>query len=171
MILSRDERLKNARRGLWRTALVWTPLFLAAGGGGVYFLILQITGSDGYGWVLPIVLLAFGVLFGFQSIQALRDLHGGTVTITGFITRHWWRLDLVARSNYLRIDYDKIFRTDRVQWLTIDKDDYVEVEYFPSSMIAVTIEKREAPEGAGPPRKDPSEPAPREPDPLLIERD
>ena len=52
----------------------------------------------------------------------------------------------------------------------MDQGDYVEIEYYPSSMIAVTVEKREAPEGAGPP-DEPDEPMPREPDPLFIERE
>ena len=170
MIMSRDERLAKARGGLWRTALIWTPLFLAAGGSGLYFLVLQVTGSDGSGWVLPPVLLLFGALFGFQGTQAIRDLRGGTRMTAGYITRHWWRLDLLSRSNYLRIDYEKIFRIDRVQWLTLKQGDYVEIEYFPSSMIAVTVEKGEAPEGVDPPSDKPDEPPLPEPDPLLIER-
>lgn len=171
MIVSREERLSRARGGLRRTALLWTPCFVAGVGAGAYFLILEAAGDDGYGWVLPTVLLLFGALFGFQSIQAIRDLRGGTVPLTGFITRRWWRFDLGSRSHYLRIDSDKILRTDRAQYLTVAKDDYVAIEYFPASMVAVVVEKTDAPEGAGPPPGESPEEKPPEPDPLLIERD
>ena len=169
MIVDREERLKSTRGGLWRTALFWTPLAVGGLGSGVYFLAIEAAG-DGNGWIVPGILLVVGALFAFQGVQALRDLSGGTQTMAGFITRRWWRLDLGTRSHYLRIDNNRILRTDRPQYLTVDQGDYVEIEYYPSSMIAVTVEKREAPEGAGPP-DEPDEPMPREPDPLFIERE
>ena len=169
MTVQREDRLKQTRRELWRTSLFWTPLCIAAVGGGLYLLILQL-GGEGYGWVLPFLFLIFGVLFGYQGIGALRDLQGGTAMLAGVITRHWRRFDLGTRSNYLRIDRDKIIRVDRVQHLTVNQGDYVEIEYYPSSMIAVIVEKKEPPEGYGPP-DEPDGPAPHEPDPLLIERD
>lgn len=171
MITQDDGRLKKARAGLWRTAFFWTPLFVAAAGAGVYFIFLELTTDDGYGWILPSVLLVFGFLFGVQGFQAIRDLRGGTLTTEGFITRRWWRLDLGSRSHYLRINHEKILRTDRVQYLTVEKDDYVEIEYFPSSMIAVKVDKTEAPESAGPPPDELIKAELPEPDPLLIERD
>ena len=172
MTLEREAMLRQVRRGLWRTALFWTPLFLAAAGSGLYLLIREAAG-DGYGWVLPGLLLVFGALFGFQGIQAIRDLRGGTSAILGFITRRWRRFDLGSRSHYLRIDNDKIIRLDRVQYETLAEGDYVEVEYFPGSMVALVVEKREAPEGAGPPPDEPGPgpQSPPEPDPLLIERE
>ncbi len=129
--------------------------------------------GSGLPWLFPAILLALALLFAYQASLAIRDLRGNTETQTGFITRRWRRLDLASRSHYLRIDNDKIIRIERVQFLTVDKDDYVEVEYFPASMAAVTVEKREAPEGASPPEDERGKPPPpvSEPDPLLIERD
>ena len=172
MRVEREAMLRQVRRGLWRTALFWTPLFISSAGAGLYLLILEAATSDGYGWVLPGLLLVFGALFGFQGIQAIRDLRGGTSALRGFITRRWRRFDLGSRSHYLRIDNDKIIRIDRVQYETVGDGDYVEVEYFPGSMVALAVEKREAPEGAGPPPEDDDagDRAP-EPDPLLIERE
>lgn len=170
MMESRDDRLRRARRSLWRTALIWMPLFIAAIGGAIYFFIAEAATDSGNGWVLPCVLTVFGALFGFQGIQAVRDLRGGTEIVAGFITRRWSKFDLGMRTSYLRIDRDRIIRIDRVQWLTVDKDDYVELEYFPASMVGVTIEKKEPPEGRDLPAA-PAEPPSPEPDPLLIERE
>ncbi len=171
MVDTREDKLRRAHRGLWRAAIIWTPPFLASAGGGVYFLVRQVATDDGAGWVAPIVLLLFAALLGFQSIQPIRDLRGRTVSLEGFITRRWAKFDLIARSNYLRIDHDKILRTDRVQYLMVEQDDYVTVEYFPASMIAAVIEKKEPPEGLGVAPSGPEEAALPEPDPLLIERD
>ncbi|MCY3882183.1 MAG: hypothetical protein OXG61_08695 [Chloroflexi bacterium] len=168
---AREDKLRRAHRGLLRAAIIWTPPFLASAGGGVYFLVRQVATDDGAGWVAPIVLLIFAALLGFQSIQPLRDLRGRTVMLEGFVTRRWAKFDLIARSNYLRIDHDKILRTDRVQYLMVDKDDYVEIEYFPASMIAAVVEKKEPPEGLDIAPEGPEEAGLPEPDPLLIERD
>lgn len=168
---TREEKLRKARRGLWRSAILWTPPFLASLAGGLYFLTRQVATDDGAGWVAPVLLLVFAVLLGFQSIQPLRDLRGRTLTLEGFISRRWAKFDLISRSNYLRIDHDKILRTDRVQYLMVDKDDYVAIEYFPASMIAAVVEKRDPPEGLGIAPEGPEEAALPEPDPLLIERD
>ena len=169
MIMSREERLRSARGGLWRSALVWTPLFLASAGGGFYFLYMQLATDSGSGWAVPIILILFGALLGYQSAQSIRDLRGSTATTEGFITRRWSKFDLGMRTSYFRLDNGKILRLDRVQWLQIKKDDYVEVEYFPASMMGVTVEKREPPEGEGPRPEVPEDELP-EPDPLLIER-
>lgn len=170
-VVTREDKLRRARRGLWRAAILWTPPFLASLGGGLYFLIRQVATDDGAGWVAPALLLAFSVLLGFQSIQPLRDLRGRTATMEGVITRRWAKFDLISRSNYLRIDHDKILRTDRVQYLLVDKDDYVAIEYFPASMVAAVVEKKEPPEGLDLAPREPQETAIPEPDPLLIERD
>ena len=129
--------------------------------------------GGGLPWLFPTILLALSLLFGYQASLAIRDLRGSTHTVAGFITRRWRRLDLASRSHYLRIDDDKIIRIERVQFLAVERDDYVEIEYVPASMAAVRVEKRAPPEGASPPRRASERPAPAaaDPDPLLIERD
>ena len=171
MMESRDDRLRRARRSLWRAALLWMPLFIASIGGAMFFFIAEAATDDGYGWVLPSILIVFGSLFGFQGIQAVRDLRGGTEVVAGFITRRWSKFDMGMRTSYLRIDRERIIRIDRAQWMTVDKDDYVEIEYYPASMVGVTMEKKEPPEGSESPAATPAEPAAPEPDPLLIERE
>ncbi len=167
----RAERLRKARRSLKRTAAFWTPLATAALGFGLYFFFDELLG-DGSGWAIPAVFLVFSVLFGFQGVQAIRDLVGGTVMLTGSITRHWWRLDFViSRSHYVRIDNDKILRADRVQHLLVKQGDYVGIEYFPASMLAASIEKIDRPEGEEEPPDEPPGPTPAESNPLLIERE
>ena len=168
----RARRLDAARATLRRSAMLWTPLFLAAAGGALWYVLAEIAGGDG-GWVLPVILLALAALCGFQALQALRDLRGEPRLLSGWITRHWSRGDLfVARSHYLRIDRRQIVRVDKVQHQLVQQGDYVEIEYFPSSMLAVYVEKRERPDGDDGP-DEPGEPPPPEPrpDPLLIERE
>ena len=125
---------------------------------------------DGFPWVFPIILFALGALFTYQVSQPMRDLRGGTLTTAGFITRHWRRLDLTSFSHYLRLDNGKLLRTDKLQYLAVDKGHYVEIEYYPASMLAVIVDRQEAPEGADLP-DEPDEPNAPEPDPLLIERE
>ena len=167
----RDVRRRRVRNGLWRTALFWTPLFLVTAGGGLYCFILEAATDDGFGWALPSVLVVFGALFGYQGIQAIRDLRGGTAVIEGFITRRWRRFDLGSRSYYLRIDNDKIVRADRMLYEPVEQGNYVAVEYYPGSMVALMVEKREPPGGTEPPPDEPGHDEPPSPDPLLIERD
>ena len=165
----RARRLAAARASLRRTAMLWTPLFLVAAGGALWYL----AAGDG-GWVLPVILLALAALCGFQSFQALRDLRGEPRLLSGWITRRWSRGDLfVARSHYLRIDRRQIVRVDKVQHELVKQGDYVELEYFPASMLAVSVEKRERPGGDDDGPDEPREPPPPEPrpDPLLIERE
>ena len=171
MNTEKDVRLRRVRAGLWRSALFWTPLFIVTAGGGLYCYILEAATDGGFGWVLPSVLVVFGSLFGFQGIQALRDLRGGTAMVEGFVTRRWRRFDLGSRSYYLRIDNDKIVRADRVLYDPIEQGAYVAVEYYPGSMVALRVERREPPEGREPPSDEPGPDEPPTPDPLLIERD
>lgn len=172
-----DERargLESARASLRRSAMIWTPLFVVTAGGALWYVFSEIVGGEDGGWVLPVILLAMAALCGFQALQALRDLRGQPSRIAGTITRHWSRSDLfVARSHYLRLDSRQIMRVDKVQHQLVQRGDYVEVEYFPASMIAVTVEKRERPDGGDGPDepRDPPPPEPPRSDPLLIERE
>lgn len=170
----RARRLATARASLRRSALIWTPFFLVTAGGALWYVLSQIAGGGDGGWVLPVILLAMAALCGFQALQALRDLRGQPRLLSGVITRHWSRGDLfVSRSHYLRLDSRQIVRVDKVQHQLVKRGDYVEVEYFPASMLAVTVEKRERPDGEDGPDepRDPPPPEPPRPDPLLIERE
>ena len=147
-VVKRALALRRVRHGLWRSALFWTPLFLASAFGFVFFFFGELTGDDGQGWVLPVILFGLGSLFGYQSVQSIRDLRGGVLTAEGTITRLWSRTDsVVMRSHYLRLERSEIFRVEKIQHQLLKKGDHVTLEYYPATMVVVTIERKEAPEG------------------------
>lgn len=136
---------------LVRSAILWTPLFLLALFGALYFMVDTILGGDHGGtWVLVIILAVLATLFGFQCIQSLLDLRGEPKDESGFVTRRWSRSDsIVMRSHYVRLG-KHILRGDVDLLANIKEDDYVEVSFYPHSALLVWIEKVDPPEGAKP---------------------
>jgi hypothetical protein len=133
----------RARGSLFRTALVWTPFFAVSLGAWLYFTVGQLFGF-GEGWFLVGVLSFVTFLLGYQSVGATRDLFRGTSEVTGRVTRRWARRDsLVIKSHYVRIDHGKIIRLDGVFHTDVAQGDNVRIVYYPSSMMAVTVEKLE----------------------------
>ena len=96
----------TARAQVQRQAVIYTPLFVAT----AIALLLIAVGVWDLGPVLLIITLLVTFLFGYQSIQALRDLRAVPRTTRGPITRIWSKMDLVVtRSHYIRIE-GNIFR-------------------------------------------------------------
>lgn len=96
----------SARAQVLRTAVFYTPLFLAS---AIVAALLLVGVWDG-GPVLLVIMLFLSVLFGFQSIQSLRDLRADLRTTRGPVRRIWSKMDLfVTRSHYIAIDR-QIFR-------------------------------------------------------------
>ena len=139
---------RGVRGRLIRSALLWTPLFLLALFGALYYAVDTILGGDHGGtWVLVVVLGVLATLFGFQCIQTLLDLRSEPREERGFVTRRWSRSDsLVMRSHYVRMG-KHILRGDVDLLANIKEDDYVEVSFYPHSAVLVWIEKMEPPEG------------------------
>ncbi len=131
----------RARGSLMRTAVIWTPFFVASFGTWSYFVVGQLFGF-GEGWFLVGVLSLVTFLLGFQSLGAVRDLIRGTREVTGEVTRRWARRDsLVIKTHYVRIDHGKIIRLDGLFHSEVGRGDRVRIVYYPSSMIAVTVER------------------------------
>lgn len=129
------------RGGLVRSAAIWTPLFVVVGGAFLYYLAGQLLGFGGGTWFLVVVLGVLSFLMGFQSINALRDLMGGTREVEGEVTRRWARRDsLVFQSHYIRLD-KKIFRIDAVFHRDIKVGDRVRLRYYPASMVVLSAER------------------------------
>ena len=146
-VVKRQLALRRVRGGLWRSTIFWTPLFLLSAVGLVFFFFGELTGNNGQGWVLPVILVFLAILFGYQSVQSIRDLRGDLRKAEGAITRHWSRTDsVIMRSHYLRLDSREIFRVEKVQHRLLKKGDYVALEYYPATMVVVIVEKQEAPE-------------------------
>jgi hypothetical protein len=147
---------RGVRGRLIRSAVLWTPLFLATVGATVWFLIdtALLGGDHGGTWVLVVVLAVLATLFGFQSIQSLLDLRSNPIEESGWVTRRWSRSDsLVMRSHYLRLG-KRILRGDVDLLANIKEDDWVDVTFYPHSAVIVWVEKAIPPEGEEPPKRD-----------------
>lgn len=138
-----QQKMQEARirGGLVRSAAIWTPLFAIVGGAFVYYLLGQLFGFGNGTWFLVVVLGFLSFLMGFQSINALRDLIGGTREVEGEVTRRWARRDsFVFQSHYIRLD-KKIFRIDGFFHRDIKVGDQVRLRYYPASMVVVSAER------------------------------
>ena len=96
----------SARASVLRSAIFYTPLFAAC----VVAALLTLIGAWDLGIVLLVILLLLAFLFGYQSIQSLRDLREELRTTRGPVLRIWSKMDLfVTRSHYIAVGRN-IFR-------------------------------------------------------------
>lgn len=132
-------RARSVRNGILRSAVIWTPPFVACLGLLLFFLYDQVT-DGGRGTIFLLVVLAIGsLLFGSQSIQALRDLFGTTRSVEGVVTRRWSKMDsLVMKTHYVRIG-KTILRGDYDLLGDIQAGDTIEVRYYPHSAVAFAV--------------------------------
>jgi hypothetical protein len=90
----------SARASVWRTAIFFTPLFVLS----VIGALLILVGAWDGGIVLLIILLLFSLLFGYQSIQSIRDLREEMQVTRGPVMRIWSKRDVfVAKSYYITV--------------------------------------------------------------------
>lgn len=142
----------RARSGITRSAIVWTPIFVAVAFAFLFFLVDETRGGDRGTWFLVVVLGVLTLLFGFQSVQALRDLRAGTGELEGTVVRRWTRSDsLVIRSHYIRME-GKILRGERFLLEGVEAHDRVRVRYYPHSGVIAALERLPS----LPPERDPA---------------
>ncbi len=144
--LARLEKERRARNNVIRTAVIWMPLFLLVFAGLVWAVFDRVTGGGTSTWFLVGVLGIISFLFGFQGIQALRDLIGGERTVTGQVTRRWTRRDsFVLKSHYIRLDNKQIFLIDDAFHGDVREGDLVEVRHYPHTSVVIDCERLEQP--------------------------
>lgn len=137
----------SVRAGLWRTAIIWMPLFAVAGGAFLFFLADVLLGGGRGTWFLVIVLGIAAILFGFQGIQAVLDLMATPHEATAEVVRRWSRSDsLVMRSHYIRLDSGQILRGNVVLLDGIKEGDRIKATFYPHSAVLVDVEKLREPE-------------------------
>ena len=141
----------SARASVLRTALFYTPLFLAS----LIAVILTLIGVWDTGIVLLVILLLLVFLFGYQSIQALRDLRAELKTTRGPVSRIWSKMDLiVTRSYYIRVSgnifrvpfpayYDLREEAKRMRNAGTDDEYMIEVEvvHYPHTGTVESVER------------------------------
>jgi hypothetical protein len=140
------------RTALLRSAIIYTPLFVLV----LFFILATLTGLMSGGIVLLIISLVLAFLFGYQSIQAIRDLRTGkTVTTRGPVNRIWSKMDMfVSRSYYITVERN-IFRipvqaywdlreeAKRMRADGTDEDYRIEVsvEHYPHTGNVIQVER------------------------------
>ena len=106
------EEAPNARRTIYRMAILYTPSALAAGVLALIALVNLLQGAAGA--IVGVILLgAITAGLGFQSIVALRDLRARPVTTRGVLRRGWNKGTVLwlSRTYYLRLDAPHPTRT------------------------------------------------------------
>ena len=136
-----------AHRAVVRAALIYTPLFIA----GIALTVVSAAGTLNAGIVLTIIEAGVTILFGYQSIQALRDLGADLVRTEGVIARRWSKMDLfITRSHYISVNRN-IFRLPVEDWYNLAEDDIVAVTHYPHTGSVASIEKT----GEAKPKREP----------------
>lgn len=96
----------TARGSVLRTALLYTPLFIAS----LAVMLLMVVGVWQFAIVLFVIMGIVAFLFGYQSIQAMRDLRAEMRTTRGPVLRLWSKRDVfVSKSYYVAVNRS-IFR-------------------------------------------------------------
>ncbi|HTE83779.1 MAG TPA: hypothetical protein VK821_03530 [Dehalococcoidia bacterium] len=120
---------RSARIAVIRDAAIYTPLFVA----GIVLTVLSAMKVVDSGPILTVIEAIITVLFGYQSIQALRDLSAEVVRTEGIVGRRWSKMDfIITRSHYIAVG-GKIFRVPVRDWHLVDENDRVVVTHYPHS--------------------------------------
>lgn len=108
------EEPPNARRTIYRMAMLYTPSAIASGAFGLFALVNLLQGAGGA--IVGVILLgATTTGLGFQAIVALRDLRAQPVTTRGVLRRAWDKGTVLwlSRTYYLRVDAPHPTRPDK----------------------------------------------------------
>jgi hypothetical protein len=119
-----------------RDAAIYTPLFV----GGASLTALSILGRVDSGPVLTVIEAVLALLFGYQAMQALRDLGSQPIRTEGVVGRKWTKMDfIVTRSHYVALGR-RIFRLPVEDWYILQEDDRIAVVHYPHSGTVVKVE-------------------------------
>lgn len=136
----------SARASLVRSALLYTPLFLALLT-ALGFVVRELAMDPGGGAVAAVVIVALlALLTGYQSAQTLRDLVAKPVETEGVVQRKWRRSDLfVMQSHYLLVDRH-VFRVEPTDFIELEVDDTVSIIHYPhtDTVESVTLLERQS---------------------------
>ncbi len=120
-----------ARRSVLRNATIYTPLFVVTLGIFLALIIDRLTGGEGGGIIILVIVGLVAVLLGFQSIEALRDLRTDLTETRGTLRRKWSRSDFIFwRSHYLQVG-DSVFSVQRIAHELLQPGDDIVIEHYP----------------------------------------
>lgn len=136
-----------ARRSVMRSAIIFTPIFLVLLVTLVAMIADRAGGGSGGSVLLIIIVGLLTVLFGFQSITALRDLRTAPRETQGVVHRKWSRSEVIFwRSYYIGVGRD-IFRISALAYHMIETGNEVLIVHLThtSAVESVSIIREERP--------------------------
>jgi hypothetical protein len=129
------------RASVWRTALFFTPLFLA--GLALEGYLAASFASEPSGSAIPglVIVGVITLLLGFESVQALRDLLATPRELEDVVTRTWTRTDAFVFRNAYAMVARRVFRLTPEQALEVREGDVVRVRFFPHTNTLIEIDR------------------------------
>ena len=128
---------RRARRGLIRSAIVTTPLFILFVGLTTFYLIRAAEGNNG-DWIVTALTALIALLLATTAVESLRDLFVDPIETNGSIKKKWRKSDfLLLRQYYVQVD-DEVFRVRKDQFQALPSaDQMVSVSHFPHTHTVV----------------------------------
>jgi hypothetical protein len=88
-----------------------------------------------------VLLAGVTFLFGYQSIQSLRDLRSDPSVVTGGIVRRWTKRDgFIVKSHYINVERT-IFRIPVESYMDLKVNDTVRVVAYPHTGTVLSVER------------------------------
>ena len=128
-----------AKAAVRRMALTYVPLSLLSAGGLMLFL------AQAEGIILIVIAAILTLLFGYQAVQAVRDLGEEPVTTTGRVLRKWSRGDFIFWRSYYAYIEKTVFKLEPEVYHDLEEGDEVLVLYYPHTVTVASIEKQPQP--------------------------
>lgn len=136
----------SPRGRLIRDAIIYTPIFLLCAA----VLLLMLVGVIDRAIIGMVLLVIVTFLFGYQSIQTLRDLRERPKSFEGAVTRRWTKRDgFVVKSHYVAVN-KAIFRIPVDSYLDVKAGDSVRIEAYPHTGLVLRCERTGRPEPEAP---------------------
>jgi hypothetical protein len=132
-----DADAQRARRGIIRSAIWTTPVFIVSAAAAVFLLSGSIGGSASL-WVAFALTALLALLSGVLSLSAWRDLFAEPQDTEGYIDRKWTKSDLfVFRAHYVMVG-KRVFRVRKDIYHDMpDIGDRVYLNHFPHTNALV----------------------------------
>lgn len=144
----------SPRGRLIRDAIVYTPIFLLCAA----VLLLMVIGVIDRAIVGMVLLAVVTFLFGYQSVQTLRDLGERPRLFEGSVTRRWTKRDgFVVKSHYVAVN-KAIFRIPVDAYMDVKTGDSVRIEAYPHTGLVLRCERTGRPEPEAPEPKAETQP-------------
>ena len=130
-----------------RDAIIYTPIFALCS----VILLLMIVGVFDRAPLGMALLAIVTFLFGYQSVQSLRDLAARPQEVNGAVARRWTKRDgFVVKSHYITVG-KAIYRIPVEVYLDLKVQDTVKVVAYPYTGMVVSVERTGRPVAEEPP--------------------